>query len=230
VGVLLTGGSNTVYRNNIHDGNDLVYITGGTHQVQGNYIHDPMFRTDDADQSGSSPPSWSHNDGVQFMGGTSHVIDGNSFVMKFSDNTGMPTVANPSPPPVEQAWRNCHGILVESANNSLSGVQITRNWFKYASAPIRFVSGAFDPGGTVTVTGNQFTPDQGLEFSQYVQVRDDPTTSWPSITFDNTNVYSFDPDTPSAVRGQPLNGNPPGNPSTVSTTKIWAYNSSAHTP
>lgn len=225
VGVLLTGGSNTVSRNNIHDVNDCVYVTGGTQAITGNYLHDPMFRTDDADQSGSSPASWSHNDGTQIMGGTSHVIDGNSYVMKFSDLTGMPATANPSPPPVEQVWLNCHGLLLQSSNNTLTGLTVTRNWFKYGSVGIRFVAGAHDPGDAPAITSNRFTPDQGQEFSQYVQIRLDPTTAWAAITVDSTNTYSYDPDTPSGDRGTPLKA-----PSTVSTTKIWAYNSSAHTP
>ncbi len=232
VGVLLTGGSSTVYRNNIHDVNDLTYTTGGTHYIQGNYLHDPMFRTDDGDQSGSTPAFWSHNDGFQCMGGTNHVLEGNSFEMKFSDLTGMPTTANPSPPPVEQVWRNCHGVLIQTHNAAISGLSVTRNWFKYGSVCVRFAAGSFDPGGSVTLTGNRYTPDQGQEFSTYQQMSIDPTTSWnsPVPSIDSSNVYSNDPDTPVGVRGLPLIGNPTGNPFTAGTTESWAYNSGGHTP
>jgi hypothetical protein len=226
VGVLMNSGTATVYRNNIHDTNDLVYIKGGTQQVQGNYLHEPGFRTDDQDQSGSSPAYWSHNDGVQIMGGTNHLVDGNSIEMKFSTLTGMNSTANPDPN-AEQVWPNCHGMIIQNNKNAISGVTVQRNWFKYGSNAIRFGGAqAFDPGGAVTVIQNRFTPDQGKEFSQYVQIRNDPTTSWsPQPTIDSTNVYSNDADTPLAAQGQPLTA-----PSTSGTTTIWAYNSGAHTP
>ena len=224
VGVLLTGGSATVYRNNIRDVNDGVYFSGGTHRVQGNYIHDLGFRTDDWDQAGSTPPYWSHNDGVQVMGGTNHVIDGNSFKMKFSTRTGMNSTVNPGPG-AQKWWPNCHGVLMQSYYSQVTGVQITRNWFKYGSTPIRFAPGNYDPGGATAPTFNRFTPDQGKEFDQYVQIRIDPTTSWPSVSVDSSNVYSYEPGTPLAWQGQPLKA-----PAVAGTTKIWAYNVSAYTP
>jgi len=231
VGVILTGGSCTVYRNDIHDVNDATYITGGTQTIAGNYIHDLGFRNDDSDQSGSTPPSWSHNDGTQVMGGTNHVIDGNSYVMNWSRQTGMNnTVGNPDPY-AEQAWPNCHGVLMQNANNTLTGVKITRNWFKYGTVGPFFTFKAGDSSGAAhTLTGNRITPNQGVQFSQYRQIVVDPTTAWGTITVDDSNVYSHDPDTPAAVQGLPLNGNPGGNPFTVSTVKAWQYNSGAHTP
>jgi hypothetical protein len=223
VGVLLTGGSATVYRNNIHDTNDLVYLSGGTHRVQGNYLHDPGFRTDDRDQAGSTPAYWSHNDGVQVMGGRNHVIDGNSFKMKFSTLTGMNSAVNPGPGP-EKWWPNCHGVIMQSYYSQVTGVLIQRNWFKYGACGVHFAAGGYGPG-TGTLTGNRVTPDQSREFNQYVQIRIDPTTSWPLVRVDSSNVYSNDLGTPLAWRGQPLKA-----PTTVGTTKIWAYNVNARTP
>lgn len=222
VGILLNSGTATVSRNNIHDVNDHIYIKGGTHQIQGNFLHDPGFRTDDTDQAGSTPANWSHNDGVQVMGGTNHVIDGNSFVMKFSTLTGMSSTANPDPT-AEQVWLNCHGILMSNTSNAVTGVLIKRNWFKYGSVGPHFTTGANGPG-SATLDANRFTPDQSREFSQYVQIRIDPTTSW-TVTDAGTNVYSNDSDTPLAWQGVLLKA-----PITGGTTRIWAYNSSAHTP
>jgi len=236
VGVYMTTGSCTVSRCDIHDVNDATYCIGGTHTVQGCYLHDPMFRNDDGDQSGSSPAYWSHNDGFQIMGGTGHVCNGNAFDWKFSDNTGMNrsgtgTVGsfgsgNPNPSSTaEQVWVNGHGVILQTYNAAVSNVTISNNWFRYGSCPIRFTPGNFDPGGAVTVTGNRFTPDQGVEFSQYVQIRIDPVSSWnsPAPTIDSTNVYSSDSDTPSGARGTTISA------LTGTSVKISAYSSSAHT-
>lgn len=233
-GFYLTGGSLTAIRNNVHDANHLSYITGGTHTLQGNYFHDPGFRNDDADHStDATHPYWSHNDGTHIRGGTNHLVDGNSYEMKFSDLTGMNhsggTNGNPNPnSAIEQVWPNCHGHLLQWANNNVTGVVSQRNWFKYGSVGYFFTSSTFT-GGNITMTGNRFTPDQSKEFSQYVQVRVDPTTSWATILLDSSNVYSADPDTPSAVQGLPLTGNPSPNPTTSGTTEIWAYNVTTHT-
>jgi hypothetical protein len=235
VGVLMTGGSCTVYRNDIHDTNDLTYTTGGTHQILGNFLHEPGFRTDDQDQSGSSPAFWSHNDGFQIMGGTNHLVDGNNFVMKFSTLTGMNSTANPNPN-VEQQWPNCHGMIVQNNKNALSGITIQRNWFKYGTNALFLGSGGtFDPGIGPTCLNNRFTPDQGKQFSLYRQIVITPTTSWsvqPSV--DNTNVYSDDTDTPISVQGLPLNGNfisdgTSSNPSTVGGVTAWTYDQNTHT-
>ena len=223
VGVLLTGGSATVYRNNIHDTNDLVYLSGGTHRVLGNYLHSPGFRTDDRDQAGSTPAYWSHNDGVQVMGGRSHLIDGNSFRMKFSTLTGMNSTVNPDPG-VQNWWPNCHGVLMSPYYNQVTGVQIQRNWFKYGACGVHFTAGNYGPGTGTALTGNRFTPDQSKEFNQYVQIRIDPTTSWPSVGVDSSNVYGYDSGTPLAWRGRSLKA-----PAVAGTTKIWAYDVSAHT-
>jgi hypothetical protein len=246
VGVLMTGGSCKVNRCNIHDVNDCTYATAGTHTVQGNYLHDLMFRNDDQDQSGNAAhPYWSHNDGFQVAGGTGHQIVGNNFVMKFSSLTGMNQsgvgagfgpqgTGNPNPNPnAEQQWPNCHGILFQNQKNALSGITVQNNWFKYGTNAALFtnVSGDTLPGAGPVCTGNQFTPDQGVQFSQYVQINLATTTAWsPQPSVDNTNIYSFDTDTPLAVQGQPLNGNPVGNPQTVGGTQVtWAYNKTTHT-
>lgn len=222
-GFYLTGGSCTAYRNNVHDVNHLSYITGGTHTIQGNYMHDPGFRTDDQDHATDpTHPSWSHNDGTHIRGGTNHLIDANSYVMKFSTLTGMNSTANPDPA-AEQIWPNSHGHLLQWANNLVTGAVSQRNWFKYGSVCYFFTSSTFT-GGNITMTGNQITPDQSKEFTQYVQIRVDPTTSWAAISPDSSNVYSADPDTPPAAQGQPLNG-----PSTSGTTEIWAYSAGSHT-
>ena len=222
VGVKLTGGSAVVHRNNISNVNDCVYITGGTHTITGNYLHDPGFRTDDADQAGSTPPSWSHNDGVQIRGGINHNIEGNTIEMKFSTLTGMNSTANPDPN-AEQVWPNCHGILSQGANNAVTGITITNNWFKYGACCMHFTSASFS-GNTATFTGNRYTPDQSKEFNVYTQIRIDPTTVW-TVTDGGSNVYSDDADTPSAWRGVALKA-----PTTVSTTKVWQFNANSHTP
>jgi hypothetical protein len=222
-GLYLTGGGLTAYRNDIHDANHLAYITGGTHTIQGNYLHEPGFRTDDADHSGDAThPNWSHNDGVHIRGGTSHVVQGNSFVMKWSKLTGMNATENPDAY-AEQVWPNCHCQLFQAANNALTGLVIDRNWYKYGSVCFFLTTCTFT-GGNITFTGNRITPDQSLEFSQYVQARIDPTTDWGTITVGADNVYSHDPDTPASVQGTPLSA------PTGTTTKIWAYNVNAHTP
>jgi hypothetical protein len=232
VGVIAGSGGMTSYRNDISNINDAHYLTGGTHQILGNYVHDLGFRNDDSDQSGNGAhPFWSHDDGVQVMGGTNHVIDGNSFVMNFSDQTGMNRTGgsngNPNPDRyAEQQWPNCHGVLMQNANNAITGVQITRNWFKYGTIGPFFTFAAGDtvPGGAHALTGNRFTPDQGTQFSQYIQMAVDPTADWGTITVDSSNVYSHDPDTPASAQGTPLLA------PTGTTTKLWAYNISAHTP
>lgn len=224
-GLYLTGGGLTAYRNNIHDVNHLGYITGGTHTVKSNYMHDPGFRTDDTDHaSDATHPNWSHNDGTHIRGGSNHLIQGNSYVMKFSTNTGMNSTANPDPG-AEQIWPNCHGHLFQAANSNLSGTQIKDNWYAYGAVCWHFTSNTVTPGSAPTFTGNRLTPNQAKEFSVYTQIRIDPTTDWGTITVDSTNVYSDDSDTPSAWRGVALK-----TPTLSGTTKVWQFNSSAHTP
>lgn len=232
-----TGGSMTVYRNDIHDVNHLTYATGGTHTITGNYLHEPGFRNDDGDHSSDGThPFWSHNDAVHIEGGTNHVYRGNSSVMKFSELTGMNRSGgingNPNTSDIyaEQVWPNCHGGLFACDISAMTGMVIDRNWWKYGSVCLLFTTSTFSTSTNVTLTGNRFTPDQSREFSVYRQVVVDPTTSWGTVTVGDDNVYSHDPDTPAAVQGLPLNGNPGGNPFTVSTVKDWAYNSAAHTP
>jgi hypothetical protein len=222
VGVKLTGGSSTVSRNDISNVNDCVYITGGTHQILGNYFHDLGFRTDDADQAGSTPASWSHNDGVQIRGGTNHNIEGNHFDMAFSTLTGMNSTPNPDPN-AEQWWPNCHGILAQGANNAATGITITNNWFSKGACCMHFTSASFS-GNTATFTGNRYTPNQSKEFNVYTQIRIDPTTVW-TVTDGGGNVYSNDADTPVDWQGDPLKA-----PTTVSTTKVWQFDANNHTP
>lgn len=230
-GLYLTGGGLTAYRNNIHDTNHLGYVTGGTHTIRGNYMHDPGFRTDDADHASDSRyPNYSHNDGTHIRGGINHLIEGNSYVMKWSTLTGMNSTVNPNPA-AEQIWPNCHGHLLQAANNALSGIVIRNNWYKYATAAFWFTSNTYTTGNSFSITGNRITPDQCTEYSRYAQVVIDPTSNWTGqITFDATNVYSDDADTPIAVRGLPLTSHPSGNPFTSGTAQYWAYNSGAHTP
>ena len=223
VGAKVTGGSCTVRRCNIHDVNDTLYVTGGTLTAAGNYCHDLSFRTDDADQSGSSPANWSHNDGCQIMGGSNHNIHGNNFDMRFSTVTGMNSTINPSPPPATQNYTNCHGILLQGKNNSVTGVVVDSNWFAYGVICVLASGGTFT-GNTATVSNNRFTPNQAVQFSIYQQMSNDPNTSW-TLSSTATNVYSDDADTPLAWRGQPIKA-----PTTSGTTTTWAYNKTAHTP
>lgn len=222
-GIKVQGASGIVQRNNVHDCNHLLELSAGTHQVLGNYGHDPSFRTDDADHaSDATHPYWSHNDFLHISGGVNHLAQGNSSEMKFSTLTGMNSTANPSPT-AEQIWPNCHGVLLRSSANPVTGVVIKQHWFKYGAVGPHFTSSTYT-GGSATLTGCRFTPDQSREFSVYTQVRLDPTTYW-TVTDDGTNVYSDDPDTPLAWRGQPLKP-----PTTSGTTKVWQFNPTAHTP
>jgi hypothetical protein len=178
-----------------------------------------MFRTDDGDQASSTPPSWSHNDGVQVRGGANHVIDGNNIVMRFSTHTGnyVPGVT----PPAGQDWRNCHNILAQSAQSAVTGLVISRNWFSYGAIGIQFTTTA---PGSATLSGNRVTPNQSQEFGQYRQFLIDDTSYW-TVAGVGTTVYSDDPDTPIAWRGQLIK------PVVASgNLRYWAYNASGPTP
>jgi hypothetical protein len=221
VGVKITGGSCTVKRMNVHDVNDCIYITGGgSHQILGNYLHDLGFRTDDLDQPSNHQ---SHNDLIQMRMGSNNVVDGNNFEGIYSTLTGMNSTINPVPLPTEQVWPNCHCIIMEPALGVISNAVIQRNWFKYGACGIHFTSNTYS-GNTATFQNNRFTPDQSKEFNEYTQIRIDPTTIW-GVTDGGGNVYSNDSDTPSGDRGTPLKA-----PTTFSTTKVWQYNKTVHTP
>lgn len=215
VGVKATGGSGTVHRNNVHDCDHLTEFGGGTWTETGNWIHDPSFRTDDADHSSDAThPNWSHNDGTHISGGTNHVIRGNAYDMRFSTLTGMNSVPNPDPT-AEPVWPNCHGMLIRSNSNAITGLTIDQNWFKHGSVGPFFTTSTFT-GGTATVTNNRFTPDQSREFSQYRQMVVDPTTSW-TVT-ESGNTYTFDADTPPAWQGVAIK-----TPVTSGTTRSWSF-------
>jgi hypothetical protein len=216
VGAKVTGGSCTVRRCDISNINDSLYVTGGTLTAEGNYCHDFGFRTDDTDQSGSSPANWSHNDGCQIMGGTNHNVHGNNFDMRFSTVTGAGPAANPN-------FVNCHGVLLQGANNTITGVVVDKNWMAYGAICL-LASGGSHTGNVATVSNNRFTPNQGQQFSIYQQMSNDPNTSW-TLNSTTTNVYSDDADTPEAWRGQPIKA-----PTVAGTTTTWAFNLNAHTP
>lgn len=213
-GIKVVGGSGTIARNNVHDCNHLTELGGGTWVHQANYCHSPSLRTDDADHaSDSAHPSWSHNDGVHISGGTNHIVQGNTFEMRFSTLTGMNSTANPNPT-AEPVWPNCHGTLIQSRANAITGLLIDSNWYKYGAIGPMFTTGTAS-GGTATLSNNRITPNQSREYSAYTQI--DVETGYWAVTV-NGNTYSADPDTPSAVRGQALHAS-----TTSGTTRTWRY-------
>ncbi len=211
--IMNKAGSTVFDRCDLHDVLDGIYVTGGIPEVYGCYGHDWQFRDDDQDQSGSSPPYWTHNDWAQVMAG-GIKFHGNTLDMRFSELTGMPRTANPDPNGVLQ-WRNCHGILLQGQYGQITQVQIYKNWARYGSVFIRAAGGNYT-GNQAEIWGNRITPNQGMEFSQYTQMSNEPNTHW---TWDvHDNVYSDDADTPVEWRGQPLKA-----PVTTGSKTAWQF-------
>lgn len=218
-GVKVIGGSATISRCNIHDVVDAFRLSAGTVEVAGNYIHDLCFRTDDTDQASSNPANWSHNDGVQLSGGGGTFnLHGNNFDMRYSQVTGMGSS-------LTGTMQNCHGMLMQATTSPITGVQVSYNWFAYGNICILWSSPNVS-GNTATMLGNRFTPNQDVEFSFWKQMQNNPNSAW-TLTGPETTVYSDDPDTPIAYRGQPILAPYIAGGGTQTT---WAFNKDAHTP
>lgn len=216
-GIKVISGSAQVKRVHIHDVIDAGYFTGGTVEASGNLIRALTFKTDDANQAGSSPAYWSHNDGFQLMGGNGHYIHGNSIDMAFSTRTGSSST-NPE-------GYNAHGMLVQSNGGSpMTGVKIEYNWFRGGVVCILY-SGKVS-GSTASMLGNRFTPNQGTQFGSFQQMSNDPNSQW-TVTGTASTVYSDDDETPSAWQGMPIKAPTSGGGGTITT---WAYNLNTRTP
>lgn len=223
-GVYMTGGTLTTRRCDINNANHLYYITGGTLRDEASWLHDTSYRTDDADHSSDSRyPYGSHNDLIHFAGGSDHHFEGTAGDNTFSTVTGMASTlgtdgaGNPIYP-------NAHCILARQANSTLPRVTLKNLWLKHGSIALQFTTSTLTGGGADwSITGLKITPDQGQEYSYYQQITID-AGQWGAIVIDSSNVYSDDPDTPLAWRGQPLKAPTGTNP------KSWAFNATAHTP
>lgn len=220
------GATGTIERNDISRVVDGVYANGngGWFKIYGNFHHDFMFRNDDSNQSASTPPSWSHNDGLQLRGGSNWDVVGNYYRMTFADDVGMPTVANPSGTP-PFLWRNCHGMLVQPVQSAVT-FTFTKNFFAYGSIAIQFAD-----NGPYTTTGtmldNQVVINQSLEYSTRRQFLVDSPGTKNFITGIPTTKYMDHPDNPSAIIGLTLRTI--GSGSWTGPTN-WAYNPTAATP
>lgn len=216
-GVKVTAGTTTVSRCNIHDVTDTVYLSGGTVEVAGCYLHSPCLRTDDANQSGSSPPYYGHTDAVQVMGGSSHNLHGNNIDMRYSTVTGAYDGT--------QAIQNCHGMLLQASSTAVTGLLINYNWFAYGDICMLFSSPSVS-GSDATLAGNRVTPNQEIEFSAYKQIQNNPRAAW-TLTGVGTTVYSDDSDTPEAWRGVAIKASVLW---ASGTQETWLFDQYNHTP
>lgn len=200
----IDGSGFTADRCNIHDVTDAIHTTGSNVTVQGCYIHDLSFHDDDGDHAGDGQhPYWSHNDGWQTMGGTNLNATGNYFGCYASTTTGMPDTLVTSGVP-NRNWPN--GITISPTGGTV-GMTVDRCWFdggqRWLQAPAQ--GKGYDTGNTVTIKDCTGNADQ-LPYNAggpSVQVYWTTTMG----TFNVTGcTYSDSAQTPSAWRGQPLNG------------------------
>jgi hypothetical protein len=126
------GGNFTALRNDVSRVTDQFNTRIGNINVLGNYIHDFAFSDQSTDQASSTPPYWTHNDGVQLRGGGSNTIKGNSFL----------TYADPSIPAAATLAANGYprynwGSSVTCSPDNAPGEHnniVTLNWFEGGTA------------------------------------------------------------------------------------------------
>lgn len=207
----ISGAQFTARRCNVHDTVDAfdVNAPGGV-TIEGCYVHDLSFSSTDGDHKTSSPPYWTHNDGVQIKGGDGTTIRGNNFVTYASQvtsydpngfHTGTALAASPGDP--VHPWLN-YGAGVTIDNTVTTNTLITLNWFEGADA--NFQCNVAPAGNTNLgeISYNRFGRDQhiypGSSDSRY-QIR--YATGW-TITGGSTNYWDNLPSVPVADVGQPF--------------------------
>lgn len=105
-------------------GTDLIKANGTLTGMEmfANYMHGFSYRNDDADQAGSTPPSVSHNDGVQFHNGaTGWYSHGNFWEMIADPTLSVGTAASSS----ATGW----GCPITIDTNAVSNLKFTKEWF-----------------------------------------------------------------------------------------------------
>lgn len=139
----------------------------------GNYVHDLAFYNNCTDQASSTPPYWTHNDGIQLLGGSGHQIIGNNFEEYLAPIVGMSgvtaTVAGYNDTSVTTgsgvpSARNARGagITISSDYSQVLNCMIKQNWFE--GGAVGFQMNSLNNGTTGTTVGylgeNRFGMDQ----------------------------------------------------------------------
>jgi hypothetical protein len=182
----------TVTRCDISSVGDGVEVRGGACTITGNYIHDLILFDMDYDQKASSPPWWSHNDGVMVQGGSGTLIRGNYFVMKMTGaRTGVMAAAGFAD------LQYGAGVTVAATQSAVNNLSVNQNWFKGGNACFQANqtntaagwTGASDVIGTIT--GNRVSHDQHeVPVASTYQIR----YAVAGMVSDNTgNIWDGDP-------------------------------------
>jgi hypothetical protein len=116
----------------------------GNNIITGNYIHDPVFHASDYNQRNSTPPWWSHNDGIMATGsrnGNSRY-EGNYIYML---NTGAHIQYQDAQGYGDHRWGA--GITLAPNNGPINNMVIKNNWLSSGAA-------GFQCNGTNTALGH----------------------------------------------------------------------------
>ena len=175
--------------------------------LEGNYIHDLAFMNNSADQASSTPPYWTHNDGVQLQGGSNHQIVGNYFESYLAPLAGVPsgnttTLAGYDDgthgvPSARNAWSA--GLTISPNNSLVTNISISKNWFEGGTASFQFNSLNYGgaSGNVGYFGGNRFGMDQ-YDYNSSPTVLDQYQIRYKSgLSFTGLTTNYFDPDAPS---------------------------------
>ena len=154
-------------------------------------IADYSYRTDDADQANSDPPSESHNDGVQLKGPGNLVISGCGFFMRPSPRTSMPA---------KNQYANSHAVGLYPTNGSVK-LRVEDSWFSGGDIQIQAAPKSYG-GNEISLYNVNFTANSEQTSGGIAQVlriwRDMCTWSGRE-----TCRWSDSPNTPDFRRGTP---------------------------
>lgn len=151
-------GGMTINRCDISNVVDGIDPFGGTYYVYGNYVHD--FAT--YSPSPSNSDSHTHNDGMQFQGGSGSKVIGNNF-QGFAD----PRISHDS-----MGWNGPQGQItacftIVPVVSTISNLTITDNWLDggmYTLNVVNYPSGADRPITNLgVVERNRFGRQQGVQ-------------------------------------------------------------------
>jgi hypothetical protein len=175
------GGGYTLNRCDISGVVDGALVRSGSTTFTGNYFHDFFFSDQSGDQAGSMPPSWTHNDGIQFRvasGSGPHTVRGNNFQWYpdeavpngLSRNAVLETGYASGPAYYNKSMRSPYsgrflwGAAVTASPDlgPITGCTVTENWFEGGTACFQMSS--VNPAGSAmnfgTVSLNRFGRDQ----------------------------------------------------------------------
>lgn len=193
----------TIRRCNIFhvvDGVNVSEADSNAVQVEGCWIHDLAFRDDSSDQANSTPPYWTHNDGVQISGGGNHQVRGCRIVA--NDGPAASAVdtlrANGY---ADLQWGAC--LTISPDKSQVLNVLVERNWLDGGDVAFQQsylygkATGTVVP--VVTMRGNRIGRAQHVDkWGNQIVAR---YSRWVGVDWDATVFDPDDPAVPTALRG-----------------------------